>query len=118
MKVSTKAGSRLFATIAAVLGGVTGFAQSGNSYIPCQEMPFIMQQFKADETALIRFHSTAAEASQRGIGAAPAGTRAPESRDRLTTLYKNYLDRLGRISFQPLSQECKADYILFKRNLN
>lgn len=112
-----KAGKHFLAIIPAVLAAVTGFSQSDASYIPCQEMPFIMQQFKADETALIRFYNTAAEASQRG-GGAPVATRAPECRDRLTALYKSYLDRLGRLSFPSLSQECKADYILFKRDLN
>ena len=112
-----KAGRYFSGIIPAAFYGIAAFSQSAGSYIPCQEMPFIMQQCKADETALIRFYSPAADAGQRG-GGVQSATRAPECRDRLTVLWKNYLDRLNRISFSPLSQECKVDYILFKRNLN
>lgn len=33
-------------------------------------------------------------------------------------LYRDYLEKLNAISFKNLSQECKVDYILFKRDIN
>jgi uncharacterized protein (DUF885 family) len=42
---------------------------------------------------------------------------SPEKRERLNKLSREYLSRLDQIDFEGLSQECKADYILFKRDL-
>jgi len=102
--------------------GATVRAQSPGSYIPCQEMPALMQNFKADNQALSRFYSPATP----GLRESAAGGNfrpvligvSPETRTRMEKLYREYLERLGRINFENLSQECKADYILFKRDLN
>ena len=94
------------------------YAQSAGAYVPCQEIPFLMQQYGADETALTRFYNVAADNGPRGGQAPPQATKAPAIRGRMVQLYKEYLTKLAQIPFNPLSQECKADYILFKRDLN
>jgi uncharacterized protein (DUF885 family) len=98
------------------------YAQSPGSYVPCQEMPALMQNFKADYQSLTRFYAPASPSfreSAAGGAFRPVVTGvSPEVRARLGQLYKSYLEQLQRIPFDGLSQECKADYILFKRDLN
>lgn len=96
-------------------------AQSPGLYCPCQEMPALMQNYKADYQALTRFYSplppsyreTSAGAAFRPVVAGSS----PETRKRLEVLYHSYLGQLQKLNFNALSQECKADYILFKRDL-
>jgi len=51
-------------------------------------------------------------------GASFDGVGSPERREKLTALYQDYLARLEKLDFKSLPQECKADYILFKRDMN
>lgn len=51
-------------------------------------------------------------------GAAVDGIGSPERREKLMALYTDYLSRLEKLNFNSLSEECKADYILFKRDMN
>jgi uncharacterized protein (DUF885 family) len=96
-----------------------GYTQTGDAYAPCQEMPALMQNFNADYRVLVRFYTPAAGNQFRGgFGLPDAGVGSPEKRQRLSTLYKDYSVQLEAINFNALSQECKADYILFKRDLN
>jgi len=63
--------------------------------------------------------ASAAQAPRGGPnGAAPDGIGSPERREKLMALYQEYLARLEKINFNSLSEECKADYILFKRDMN
>ncbi len=103
---------------AGILSSCCLLGQSAGSYVPCQEMPFLMQQYKADEAALTRFNNVAADNGARGQGAPSSNTKSPAFRNRMVELYKEYLAKLAQLSFDGLSQECKADYILFKRDLN
>ena len=92
-------------------------AQSNYDYVPCQEMPFIIQNYQADYRALQRFYTpTDNESPFERSGNSSADS--PEKRQRLEALYKEYLQKLEKLNFPSLSQECKADYILFKRDLN
>jgi len=97
-------------------------AQSPGVYAPCQEMPALEQNFKADNASLTRFYSPATpgfrESAAGGVFRPVVIGVSPETRTRLDKLYRDYLDRLSKIDFEGLSQECKADYILFKRDLN
>src|ERR1700712_3507747 len=92
-------------------------AQSPGEYVPCQKMPFMMQNFKADNQAITRFYSPQVGRDQSGgRGIQPADS--PEKKKRLEQLYREYLDKLANLNFDGLSQECKADYVLFKRDVN
>ncbi len=107
--------------VSLLIGSLNLIAQtSGNEFVPCQEMPDLITKFNADYRVLIRFYSpTVAAAGRGGFGSPPdAGAGSPERRERLVKLYNDYLKQLSGINFKNLSQECKVDYILFKRNIN
>jgi len=98
----------------------SSFAQmSPEPYVPCQEMPNLIENFNADSRALSRFYTT----SFAGGGGRFGGNNqndeggSPDKRARLLDLYKEYLAKLEKLDFKGLPQECKVDYILFKRNL-
>jgi uncharacterized protein (DUF885 family) len=91
--------------------------QKGSEYVPCQEMPNIIETYNADFRVLSRFYSPVS-ANARGSFGSDAGVGSPEKRERLNKLHQDYLKKLQAINFKNLSQECKADYILFKRDLN
>ena len=81
----------------------TLFAQLSKEYVPCNDMPNIMQNYYADVTALNRVYIV---------------DGSPEKRERYKKLAEDYLSRLNKITFNTLPQGCKADYVLFKRDLN
>ncbi|WP_442590005.1 DUF885 family protein [Pedobacter sp. AW31-3R] len=93
--------------------------QATGAYVPCQEMPDLITRFNADSRSLTRFYTPASENNFRGgYGGGSDAGGSPEKRTRLNTLYTDYLKKLSEISFDALSQECKVDYLLFKRDLN
>src|SRR5580704_1525995 len=94
-------------------------AQSNNDYIPCSEMPNLMQHFNADYYALERFYTPAGNDSPFGFnGGGDNGASSPEKRERMKKLYEEYLQKLSQLDFEKLSQECRVDYILFQRDIN
>lgn len=86
-----------------VLCAVTLNAQINKSYVPCNDMPNIIQNYYADIMALDRVYIVDGSA---------------EKRERYKKVAVEYLGRLKQLDFNDLPQECKADYILFKRDLN
>jgi len=78
-------------------------AQMNKEYVPCNDMPYIMQNYYADITALNRVYIV---------------DGSPEKTARYKKLAEDYSSRLGQIGFNGLSQGCKADFILFKRDLD
>lgn len=98
------------------------FAQNNtNEYVPCQEMPNLIQNYNSDYRALSRFYSpsvTNAPGAGRGGGGGETGVGSPEKRERLGQLGQDYLKKTEALNFNNLPQECKVDYILFKRDLN
>lgn len=96
-------------------------AQSPGVYVPCQEMPALMQNYKADYASLTRFYAPMAQPFRDGGGGGNfrggGAATSPGTRARMEQLYQSYLQQLQKINFDGLSQECKADYILFKRDL-
>lgn len=78
-------------------------AQMSAAYVPCNEMPNIMQSYYADVIALNRVFIV---------------DGSPEKRERLKKLAEDYISKLKQISFKALPQGCKADYVLFKRDLD
>jgi len=94
---------------------------SPGEYAPCQEMPNLITTYNADYRALVRFYTPAANGSAGGgfgRGGGQDGFPSPEKRTRLEGLYREYLKKLDQLDFKGLSQECKVDFILFKRDLN
>ena len=81
---------------------VPASAQTNPSYVPCNEMPNIIQNYYADILALSRVYIVEG---------------SPELRERYKKMAVDYLKRLDKINFSSLGQECRADYILFKRDL-
>jgi uncharacterized protein (DUF885 family) len=108
-----------YAVIGLIALSQVGFAQPrGNEYVPCQEMPNLIEDYTADYRSLSRFYSPVPTNASRGSGGGEVGMGSPEKRERLEKLYYDYLKKLDQINFKSLSQECKVDYILFKRDLN
>jgi hypothetical protein len=66
------------------------------------EVAPLMIQFRADEGSVKRFYFV---------------QNSPERRLRLTTLYKDYIQRLEMIPFEGMSTGGRADFVLFRRNL-
>ncbi|MDC6386065.1 DUF885 family protein [Muricauda sp. SK9] len=83
-------------------------------YVPCEEIPDLMTKYGADYSALVRFYAPGARGSW-GRTSDPGGS--PERRERMTKLRNDYLAKLAKLDFNALPQECKADYVLFKRDL-
>lgn len=78
-------------------------AQINKNYVPCNDMPNIIQNYYADVWALNRVYIV---------------DGSPEKRERYKKLAEDYVTRLKQLDFNTLPQECKADYVLFKRDLN
>ena len=66
------------------------------------EVNHLMINFDSDRGSLSRFYTVA---------------NSPERTTRLIGFYNNYISQLKAINFEQLSQEGKADYILFQRGL-
>jgi len=94
------------------------FAQiSPNAFVPCQEMPNLMENYNADLRAIVRFYTSSFFGGRNGGNFVPTEGGSPDKRARLDALYHEYLDKLEQFDFNDLQQECKVDYILFKRDL-
>ncbi|MEW2921331.1 DUF885 family protein [Muricauda sp. ANG21] len=83
-------------------------------YVPCEEMPDLMTKYSADYSSLVRFYAPVSR-GYWGRTNDPGGS--PERRERMTKLRNDYLAKLEKLDFNALPQECKADYVLFKRDL-
>src|SRR5829696_8907147 len=100
-----------------ILVSFSGFSQfKENDYVPCEEMPNLMQNYNADYRALARYYSPVTSNARGFGGGADAGAGSPDKRERLEQLNTEYLKKLKSINFKTLPQECKVDYILFKRD--
>jgi len=74
-----------------------------NVYLPCSQMPELIQLFQADHAALDRFYFV---------------DYSPERGKRYQELCRGYLAKLDTLHFDGLTTGCKVDYVLFKRDLN
>lgn len=93
---------RLSSLVALCLLFVARAAAQSDVFLPCTQMPEIIQLFRADHDALDRFYFV---------------EYSPERGGRYQSLCREYLDRLEKIDYDKLSTGCKVDYILFRRNL-
>src|SRR5688572_13369965 len=105
----------LLITMAA--GYTAASAQPKADHVPCQEIPYLMQQYNADFRSVNRFYSPSVSNAFRGGGFGESGVGSPEKRERLEQLNKEYAKKLEAVNFKNLPQECKVDYILFKRDI-
>ncbi|SEK34072.1 protein of unknown function [Parapedobacter koreensis] len=80
---------------------VPAYAQIGEGFVPCQEMPDLITRYQADYNSLQIAYTV---------------EYAPERRERFDKLERDYLTLLDKIDFNSLPQECQVDYILFKRD--
>jgi hypothetical protein len=85
------------------LCSISAMAQLSKEYVPCNEMPNIIQSYYADVNALDRVYIV---------------DGSPEKRERYKKLAEDYLTKLTEVKFNALPQGCKADYVLFKRDLD
>src|SRR5215217_5361511 len=92
----------IFIAVLSAAFSLHGAAQISKTYVPCNEMPNIMQQYYADVTALNRVYIV---------------DGSPEKTARYKKLAEDYIKMLNGIAFASLPQGCKADYVLFKRDL-
>ncbi len=90
---------------------------SPDPYVPCQEMPHLIETYTADVRAIVRFYTSSFYGARNGGNAVSTEGGSPEKRARLEALYHEYLDKLEHTDFKSLPQECKVDYILLKREL-
>ena len=95
-------------TLAAALWVATLITPSGaraqaNVFLPCTQMPELIQLFQADHAALDRFYFV---------------EFSPERGKRYQDLCRQYLGKLDSLDFNSLSTGCKVDYVLFRRDLN
>lgn len=93
---------------------------SKESFVPCQEMPSLIQGYNVDNRTLNRFYTPAVASRGGGMGfggGAADGIGSPEKNKRMQQLVADYQKKLAAVNFKNLSQECKVDYILFKRDL-
>jgi len=93
---------KIILTAAIVICALSLKAQTNKDYVPCNDMPNIIQNYYADVQALDRVYIVEG---------------SPELRERYKRMAAEYLERLEKLNFNALSQGCKADYILFKRDL-
>ncbi|MEO5891338.1 MAG: DUF885 family protein [Ferruginibacter sp.] len=93
----------IFIAIVLVSGTASLHAQMSKEYVPCNDIPNIIQNYYADVNALNRVYIV---------------DGSPEKRERYKKLAEEYITKLNLVSFSSLPQGCKADYILFKRDLD
>jgi len=96
--------SLLFSLSICCTAAFMGYSQSIPASVAAQvtEVAPLMIQFRADEGSLKRFYTI---------------QNSPERRQRLTAFYTQYLQQLSTLPFEGMSTGGKADYILFRRNL-
>jgi uncharacterized protein (DUF885 family) len=95
-----------------------GIAQvSPDAYVPCQEMPNLIETYNADVRAIADYYTTSFYGGRFNSYGNSTEGGSPEKRARLDELYQEYLGKLEHLDFNSLAQECKVDYILFKREL-
>ncbi|WP_447641997.1 MULTISPECIES: DUF885 family protein [Chitinophagaceae] len=100
--------------------GSTGFIKAQVSkelYVPCQEIPNIMQNYSADYRSLYSFYSPHKGNFWRARNVDNADGGSEEKLLRLKKCNDDYLMQLSKVDFDHLPQECKVDYILFKRDM-
>ena len=91
-----------FFLFAFIIRSIPLSAQMNKDYVHCNDMPNIMQNYYADVTALNRVYIV---------------NGSPEKTERYKQLAADYISRLNRLDFNDLTQGCKADHILFERDL-
>lgn len=78
---------KVFSLIFLTVAGLLGYSQPKTAeYVPCQEMPNIIEQYNADFRVLSRFYSPAVSAGRGGGfggGGGEAGVGSPEKEKSL-----------------------------------
>lgn len=95
---------------------ITAQPTANSLYLQTSEMADAMIQYDADKASVLRFYSTG---SNQAEGRRQQGNNynSPERRQRLLQLIDEYLTKIQKLPFEKMNVNGKADYILFKRNL-
>jgi uncharacterized protein (DUF885 family) len=111
-----------FLCLLVCLSSIPAFTQvSPEPYVPCQQMPSLIQNFNADYRSINRYYSPTVSGRGGGggfFGGFDAAMGSPEKRKRQQEVVQDYQKKLAAVNFSQLPQECKVDYILFKRDLS
>src|SRR5258707_6623649 len=75
---------------------------TGETQVPESEMRVIIEYYVVDRGSLARSYPVAS---------------SPARRDRFRKFYADALERIQKLAFDSMSQEGKADYVLFKNHL-
>ena len=67
---------KIYVSVCFLAISYAGIAQSKNEYVPCQEMPNLIQNYNADYRALVRYYTPSTGNAQRGGGGGEAGIGA------------------------------------------
>ncbi|MGE9312067.1 DUF885 family protein [Niabella sp. CJ426] len=101
-----------FLTICLLLACCTAFSQNpATLYLQSSEVHDIMVRYNADKGSILRFYG-----SSDGWRS-ETGFNTPERRERLLKLISSYLSELEQMHFETMHINGKADYILFKNQL-
>src|SRR5262245_12311924 len=76
----------------------------GAERIPISEMRGLIERFSADRAILRR--------------ASPSAAFSETARTRMKEFYSNWLDRIGKMDFDSMSQDGRIDYVLLKNQIN
>ncbi|MFT3945828.1 MAG: DUF885 family protein [Agriterribacter sp.] len=101
------------------LTGYINYAQSSDTdlYLQTSEMNDLMINYAADKGSISRFYSSA-DAPGWGRMRYSNEYNTPERRQRLLQLIDEYLKKVQQVNFDKMNVNGKADYLLFKRNLD
>jgi hypothetical protein len=80
----------IFTTILSLGFSISLLAQMSKEYVPCNDMPFIMQRYYADVNSLNNVYIV---------------TGSPEKRERYKKLAEDYMTKLDQLSFASLPQK-------------
>jgi hypothetical protein len=108
----------LFATAVIFCTTQFSFCQSENNdlYLQTSEVNNLMVQYSADRGSIMRFYS-AASSDEWWLRQQGSDFNTPERRERRLRLISDYLRQLEQADFDKMNINGKADYILFRRDL-
>ena len=91
---------------------------STNLYLQTSEMADIMIQYDADKESIMRFYAARGAQPERWGRRQLSDYNTPERRRRLLDLIGIYEKKMEQADFNKMNINGKADYVLFKRDLD
>lgn len=91
---------------------------STNLYLQTSEMADLMIQYDADKESIMRFYAARGVQPERWGRRQLSDYNTPERRRRLLDLISSYEKKMEQADFNKMNINGKADYVLFKRDLD